>query len=121
MTDFETASAKYDKAKAAYMRAERALAAAPASWQGLPRILRTTHRPRRAPMSKKVYLTVDQTPEGHFQLSIGDENGGYRIAGPKFDGRSKTVMRHEIRPRDVSEIGQYFSAVSTPKVTKNER
>jgi hypothetical protein len=64
-------------------------------------------------MDKKVYLTVDQTPEGSFQLSIGDENGGYRIAGPKFDGRSKTILRHVIRPRDVTEIGQYLAAVST--------
>jgi hypothetical protein len=68
-------------------------------------------------MDKKVFLTVDQTPEGRFQLSIGNENGGYRIAGPKFDGRSKTIMRHEIRPRDVSEIGQYLDLVGRGKET----
>jgi len=66
-------------------------------------------------MDKKVFLTVDQTPEGRFQLSIGDDSVGYRIAGPKFDGRSKTIMRHEISPRDVSEIGEYLVLVGSPK------
>lgn len=59
----------------------------------------------------KIYLTIDQTPEGALQLSINDEGGGYRIFGPKYDGRSKTIRKHEITMRDVSEIGQYFTRV----------
>lgn len=70
--------------------------------------------------NRKVYLTVDQTPEGHFQVSIGDENGGYRIFGPKFDGRSKTIRKHELSERDVSEIGSYLCLVGQPQVTRHE-
>lgn len=60
-----------------------------------------------------IYLSVDQTPEGSFQLSINmeDENGrghGYRIHGPKYDGRSKTITRHKVTPRDVEEIERYL-------------
>lgn len=60
----------------------------------------------------KIYLTIDQTPEGPLQLSIGDDNGGYRIFGPKYAGTSKTIRRHEVTARDVDEIRQYLDAVS---------
>jgi len=59
----------------------------------------------------KIYFSIDQTPEGHFQLAINDESGGYRICGPKYDGRSKTVKKHELSARDVAEIGQYFTKI----------
>lgn len=59
----------------------------------------------------KIYLSIDQTPEGALQLSVNDENGGYRIFGPKYDGRSKPIRKHEITERDVSEIGSYLIRV----------
>lgn len=58
---------------------------------------------------KQVYLSVDQDgwTEG-FQLSIGDDGGGYRIAGPKFNGSSKSIIRHALSDRDVRELRAYL-------------
>jgi hypothetical protein len=64
MTDFETASAKYDKAKAAYMRAERALAAARHD-------LTVAERERSAAFDKEVNAMATSTArkvQGSFSL-----------------------------------------------------
>lgn len=63
----------------------------------------------------KIYFSIDQTPEGGLQFSINDENGGCRICGPKYDGRSKTIRRHEIQPRDVEELKGYLSRVGNAR------
>ena len=58
-----------------------------------------------------IYFSIDQTPEGGIQLAINDDCGGYRIFGPKYDGRSKTIGRHKLTPRDVEEIKRYLARV----------
>lgn len=60
----------------------------------------------------EVYFSIDQTPEGGLQLSINGGGTGYRICGPKYDGRSKTVGRHKLTERDVMEIRFYLRKVS---------
>jgi hypothetical protein len=60
-----------------------------------------------------VYLTVsrDRWTNG-LQLSIDTENHGYRIAGPKFNGSSTTLIKHKLNARDVSEIQSYLDAAT---------
>ena len=53
---------------------------------------------------------------GRLQMSISqlDENGagdGYRIAGPKFNGSSESLLRRELDERDAAEIRAYLDAV----------
>lgn len=55
----------------------------------------------------EIYFSIDQTPEGGIQLSINGGGTGYRICGPKYDGRSKTIGRHKITERDIDEIRAY--------------
>jgi hypothetical protein len=59
----------------------------------------------------EIYFSIDKTPEGHLQLSINGDGGGYRISGPKYDGRSKTIKQHILTPRDVEEIRSYLALV----------
>ena len=60
----------------------------------------------------EVYLSIDQTPEGGIQLSINADGAGYRICGPKYDGRSKTIGRHKVTERDVQELRSYLRKVT---------
>jgi hypothetical protein len=48
---------------------------------------------------------------GGLQLSIGDENGGYRLAGPKFNGSGKCLLSKTLDARDVEEIRSYIDKV----------
>ena len=60
-------------------------------------------------MSGRVVISVDQDgwTKG-YQLSIGDDGGGYRLSGRKFNGSSKAVLRCVLtRQRDLSEIEAY--------------
>lgn len=64
-----------------------------------------------------IYISIDQRSDGRLQLSIGkqDKNGGghgYRIAGPKYDGSGKILLRHTITPRDKDEIMSYLRLAS---------
>lgn len=45
---------------------------------------------------------------GGIQLSIGDKNGGYRIAGPKFNGSGKPILEYRLTDRDAKEIRYYL-------------
>lgn len=45
---------------------------------------------------------------GGLQLSIGDGHGGYRIAGPKFNGSSETILSRTLTERDAEEIRSYL-------------
>ena len=56
-----------------------------------------------------VYLCVDQDgwTKG-LQLSIGDDNGGFRIAGPKYNGSGKSLIKHKLTERDIAEITAYL-------------
>ena len=42
------------------------------------------------------------------QLSIGDDDGGFRLAGPKFNGSSEPVLTYKLTSaRDLDEIESY--------------
>jgi hypothetical protein len=57
----------------------------------------------------EIVLSVDKDGySGAFQLSIGDGRTGYRIAGPKYCGQSRSVFQHKITPRDAEEIYSYI-------------
>lgn len=66
---------------------------------------------------KGIYLSIDRRGDGQLQLSIGKQDAdgggiGYRIAGPKYDGSGKTLLRHFITERDVDEIRAYLAQTS---------
>ncbi|MFI0822272.1 hypothetical protein ACH4TX_42135 [Streptomyces sp. NPDC021098] len=53
---------------------------------------------------------------GGLQLGISqlDENGtgtGYRLAGPKYNGSQKRLLKHTLDERDAEEIRGYLRAV----------
>lgn len=62
----------------------------------------------------QVYISVDQrTYDKALQISINfrDEKGGghgYRLAGPKYDGFGKTLLKHVLTERDIDEIAGYL-------------
>lgn len=58
---------------------------------------------------KIISLTVskDGWTKG-LQLSIDAGDGGYRIAGPKFNGSSTVLLTHQLDQRDVDEIRRYL-------------
>jgi hypothetical protein len=68
-------------------------------------------------MTDKITLEVCKDGlTGKPQLSINkvDENGvggGYRLAGPKFNGSSKLLLQTELDQRDADEIRAYLDAV----------
>lgn len=72
-------------------------------------------------MTKRTYLSVNRRDcDGALQISIGTENDdgssvGYRIAGPKYDGHGKTLLKHFITARDVAEIKEYLLAYNRPR------
>lgn len=63
----------------------------------------------------RVYISVDQSSHSRglqISINIEDENGnghGYRIAGPKYDGSGRTLVKHYLDARDVSEIRGYLN------------
>ena len=59
-----------------------------------------------------VYLEVskDNWTNG-LQLSVNDENGGYRIKGPKFNGSQKTLLKADLSVRDATELRRYCDRV----------
>lgn len=67
---------------------------------------------------KRAYISVDRrTVDGALQISIGeeDDNGcgtGYRIAGPKYDGSGKSLLKHFLSDRDKREIAEYLALSS---------
>jgi hypothetical protein len=72
-------------------------------------------------MAARAYISVDRRDcDGGLQISIGSEDAtggtGYRIAGPKYDGRGKTLLKHFITERDVREIKGYLEPEKRPKL-----
>jgi hypothetical protein len=61
-----------------------------------------------------IYLTVDRRAfDNAFQVSIGeyDEKGGghgYRIAGPKYDGKGSQLLKKKITKQMAEEIMSYL-------------
>ena len=72
--------------------------------------------------AQRTYISVDRRDcDDGLQLSIGVEGDGgshgYRIAGPKYDGRGKTLLKHYINERDVGEIMRYLKPDTNPKLS----
>lgn len=60
-------------------------------------------------MTKKVYLHVDKDGlTGGLQVSIGDDDGGYRLYGPKYCGQSKSLVKIAITRTQAQEIRGYL-------------
>lgn len=56
-----------------------------------------------------IYLDLDKDGlTGGLQLSIGDDSGGHRIAGPKYSGHSSRVQRKLLSAHDAEEIRAYL-------------
>jgi hypothetical protein len=64
-----------------------------------------------------VYFSIDENADGLIQLSIEREGIGYRICGPKYDGRGRTIKKHKLTAADVKEIRSFLSSVRSPQVT----
>ena len=57
-----------------------------------------------------VYISVYRDGlTGGVQLSIDDEDGGFRLAGPKFSGNSSPLIRCELDLRTCNELEHYIS------------
>lgn len=56
-----------------------------------------------------VYLMVDKDgwTKG-LQLSIDSDGLGYRFRGPKCNGSSSNLMKHELNERDLDELRDYI-------------
>lgn len=65
-------------------------------------------------MTGHIYMNVDQDGiTGGLQLSIGayDETGaghGYRIAGPRYSGTGRKLLKRRLTERDAQEIRAYL-------------
>ncbi len=58
-----------------------------------------------------VYFDVDRDPDtGQLQLSIGNAIGGFRLAGPEYNGRSKNLLRYRPGPEDIRRIKHYLDS-----------
>lgn len=59
-----------------------------------------------------ITLSIDRDKlTGGTQISINDDNGGYRIAGPKYCGMSENIKTVTLTKRDVAEIRSYLRKV----------
>lgn len=58
----------------------------------------------------KVFISVDQRLfDKGLQISISSDDGiGYRIAGPKYDGQGKNLLKHYLTERDIQEIRDFL-------------
>ncbi|EKS37799.1 hypothetical protein [Afipia clevelandensis] len=70
--------------------------------------------------TSKIFLCVDRDGwTGGYQLSIDDDHGGFRIAGPKYNGSSKSIIRHQITARDAGRIREYLDKIA-PAVAETD-
>jgi hypothetical protein len=70
-----------------------------------------------------VYFSVDKRAfDGELQLSIqSDEGHGYRIAGPKYDGNGKTLLRRTLTERDRDEIMRYLAKIGSDNIATEDK
>jgi len=60
-----------------------------------------------------IKLEVWRDYQGAIQVVIcNEEDGGYRILGPSFIGRSTKLTAHALTKRDADEIRRYLDKVS---------
>ena len=53
---------------------------------------------------------------GGLQVSIGDDNGGFRLMGPKFLGESELLSRRSLDDRDATEIRRWLDKMDEAHV-----
>lgn len=60
-------------------------------------------------MAGKVSITVWKDAwTGAMQMSIDDDDGGFRLIGPKFSGNSTPLLKYNLTSeRDIAEIESY--------------
>lgn len=57
-----------------------------------------------------VFLSVSRDGwTNGLQLSVEDNSGGFRLAGPKFNGSGEYVLRRELDSRDCDELEHYIA------------
>lgn len=66
-------------------------------------------------MKSFIFLNKDGWTKA-FQVSIGNDSGGYRIHGPDYNGSGKNIIKHEITERDALEIRKYLDLAFQLKV-----
>lgn len=59
----------------------------------------------------EIYIEVGKNSIGQLQIAIGDGSTGYRIAGGKFDGGGKSLIRRVIDKQDADEIRRYLDKI----------
>lgn len=60
------------------------------------------------PKTIRIEVCRDGWTKG-LQLSIDNGSHGYRLAGPKFNGSSSTLLKAELDERDAREIRAYLN------------
>lgn len=60
-------------------------------------------------MGSGVFISLDWHSEGGYQVSVDAEAHGYRIFGPKYDGSSERIKRHELTASDIRELRSYLN------------
>lgn len=68
------------------------------------------------------FINVDRDGwTGGLQLSLDTPTGGYRLAGPKFNGSSESLLRFALTSeRDISEIEQHCRAARAALALKEQ-
>lgn len=72
------------------------------------------------PATRLAVITLDRdgwTKDLQLNIATLDENGrggGYRLAGPKYNGSSKNLLRVELDERDATEIRAALDAAFPP-------
>ena len=59
-------------------------------------------------MAVYLVVSVDGWTNG-IQLSVNDEGGGFRLAGPKFNGSQKTLLKWVLDERGCAELEAYIA------------
>ena len=81
----------------------------------------TTSRCALAACSAFLFIYEDGWTRG-IQLAIEDETGsGFRIAGPKFNGSGKLLLKYKISERDAKVIRSYLDQAFPPNSSGQPR
>lgn len=67
-----------------------------------------------------LYLTAGRNGAGQPQMSIDDDDGGYRLAGGHYDGSGTILISAKIDARSAAEIRQYLDT-HFPETANNKR
>ena len=60
------------------------------------------------PQLGHVLVEVNEGRDGGINLTIGDENSSYRVAGPKGWGGSRTIHRFHVKASDLRRLANEY-------------